>query len=50
MLERHKNNLTRLAELCAPSRTVEDVDRLLEIEDIQALDWNDEKELVRVAV
>jgi tetratricopeptide (TPR) repeat protein len=46
MLEQHQNNLARLAELTAPSGTVEELeDDLSDIENLNKMDMGDEKEL-----
>ncbi|KAJ7899915.1 hypothetical protein B0H13DRAFT_2518024 [Mycena leptocephala] len=47
--EQHQNNLAHLAELTAPSRTVELEDDLSDIEDLDKVDIGDEKELGLIA-
>ncbi|KAJ7880160.1 hypothetical protein B0H13DRAFT_1891878 [Mycena leptocephala] len=48
VLEQHRKNLARLAELSVPSTAVEEMDGMSDIEDMEGLD--DEKELDLVAV
>jgi hypothetical protein len=43
VLEQHRLNLARLAELNVPFATVEDVDDLSDIKDMERLDLDDEK-------
>ncbi|KAJ7922721.1 hypothetical protein B0H13DRAFT_2408011 [Mycena leptocephala] len=46
VLEQHRNNLARLAELNAPAGTVEELeDNLSDIEDLDKVDMGDKKEL-----
>jgi hypothetical protein len=46
VLEQHRNNLAHLAELNAPSGTVEELeDDLSDIEDLDKVDMGNEKEL-----
>ncbi|KAJ7869238.1 hypothetical protein B0H13DRAFT_2280822 [Mycena leptocephala] len=50
VLEQHRNNLAHLAELNAPSGTVEELeDHLSDIEDLDKADIGDEKELGLIA-
>jgi hypothetical protein len=50
VLEQHRKNLAHLAELTAPSGTVDEINHLSEIEDMEGLDLNDTKELDLVEV
>jgi tetratricopeptide (TPR) repeat protein len=50
VLEQHRKNLAHLAELTAPSGTVDEINHLSEIEDMEGLDLNDTKELDLVKV
>jgi tetratricopeptide (TPR) repeat protein len=50
VLEQHRKNLAHLAELNVPSTAVEEMDSMSDIEDIEGLGLDDEKELDLVAV
>ncbi|KAJ7848301.1 hypothetical protein B0H13DRAFT_1906830 [Mycena leptocephala] len=50
VLEQHRKNLARLAELSVPSTAVEEMDGMSDIEDMEGLGLDDEKELDLVAV
>jgi hypothetical protein len=50
VLEQHRNNLARLAELNAPVGTIEELeDDLSDIEDLDQMDMGKEKELGLIA-
>ncbi|KAJ7900508.1 hypothetical protein B0H13DRAFT_2336531 [Mycena leptocephala] len=50
VLEQHRKNLARLAELNVPTGTVEELeDDLSDIDDLDKVDINDEKELDLIA-
>jgi tetratricopeptide (TPR) repeat protein len=50
VLERHRENLAHLAELNAPLGTVDEINNLSDIEDIEGLDLEDESTLDPVAL
>jgi tetratricopeptide (TPR) repeat protein len=50
VLEQHKKNLAHLAELTAPSGTVDEIDNLSDVEDMEGLDLEDETTLDPVAL
>jgi hypothetical protein len=50
VLEQHRKNLAHLAEFTAPSGTVDDINNLSDIEEIQGLDLEDETTLHPVAL
>ncbi|KAJ7820043.1 hypothetical protein B0H13DRAFT_2378039 [Mycena leptocephala] len=50
VLEQHRKNLARLAELNAPSGTVDEINDLSDIEDMEGLDLEDETALDPVAL
>ncbi|KAJ7823739.1 hypothetical protein B0H13DRAFT_2375915 [Mycena leptocephala] len=50
VLEKHRTNLARLAELNAPSGTVDEINDLSDIEDMEGLDLEDETALDPVAL
>ncbi|KAJ7862989.1 hypothetical protein B0H13DRAFT_2565629, partial [Mycena leptocephala] len=50
VLEKHRTNLARLAELNAPSQTVDEINDLSDIEDMEGLDLEDETTLDLLAL
>ncbi|KAJ7877132.1 hypothetical protein B0H13DRAFT_2347294 [Mycena leptocephala] len=50
VLEQHRKNLAHLAELNAPSGTVDEINDLSDIEDMEGLDLEDESTLDLVAL